>query len=165
MTGNLHRTPCPPRLRGVPAGQGELRQCFRIFGVPANPYFAPVTGNLRLIGFQNQMYCGKLPPPFGPSPLKRGGARSAPLICPPNTGAIPEVGKAPNGVPLGACKQNYFANSTALVSRITLTLIWPGYSSSDSIFLAMSRARRIMLSSVTTSGLTMIRTSRPAWMA
>ncbi len=105
-----------------------------------------------------------------------GGINASPTVFfrrflnrPTNTNlsdwAIPEVGKAPNGVPLGACKQNYFANSTALVSRITLTLIWPGYSSSDSIFLAMSRARRIMLSSVTTSGLTMIRTSRPAWMA
>ena len=60
---------------------------------------------------------------------------------------------------------DYLAYSTALVSRMTLTLIWPGYSSSASIFLAMSRARRIMLSSVTTSGLTMMRTSRPAWMA
>ena len=59
----------------------------------------------------------------------------------------------------------YFAYSTALVSRITLILIWPGYSSSASIFLAMSRARMIMLSSVTSSGLTMMRTSRPAWMA
>ena len=61
--------------------------------------------------------------------------------------------------------KNYLAYSTALVSRMTLTLIWPGYSSSCSIFLAMSRARRIMLSSVTTSGLTMMRISRPAWMA
>ena len=60
---------------------------------------------------------------------------------------------------------DYLAYSTALVSRMTLTLIWPGYSSSASIFLAMSRASRIMLSSVTTSGLTMMRTSRPAWMA
>ena len=59
----------------------------------------------------------------------------------------------------------YFAYSTALVSRMTLTLIWPGYSSSDSIFLARSWASRIMLSSVTSSGLTMTRTSRPAWMA
>ena len=59
----------------------------------------------------------------------------------------------------------YFAYSMALVSRMTLTLIWPGYSSSDSIFLAMSRARRIMASSPTSSGLTMMRTSRPAWMA
>lgn len=60
---------------------------------------------------------------------------------------------------------DYFANSIALVSRMTLTLIWPGYSSSASIFLAMSRARRIILSSVTSSGLTIMRTSRPAWMA
>ena len=59
----------------------------------------------------------------------------------------------------------YFAYSTAFVSRMTLTLIWPGYSSSDSIFLARSWASRIMLSSVTSSGLTMTRTSRPAWMA
>ena len=61
--------------------------------------------------------------------------------------------------------RDYFAYSMALVSRMTLTLIWPGYSSSASIFLAMSRARRIILSSVTSSGFTMIRTSRPAWMA
>ena len=57
---------------------------------------------------------------------------------------------------------HYFAYSTALVSRITLTLIWPGYSSSASSFRAMSRARMIMLSSETSSGLTMMRTSRPA---
>jgi len=56
----------------------------------------------------------------------------------------------------------YFAKSTAFVSRMTLTLIWPGYSSSFSIFLARSCASRIMLSSVTSSGLTMMRTSRPA---
>ena len=47
-------------------------------------------------------------------------------------------------------------------SRMTLTLIWPGYSSSDSSFRAMSRARRIMLSSETSSGRTIMRTSRPA---
>ena len=41
---------------------------------------------------------------------------------------------------------NYFAYSTAFVSRITLTLIWPGYSSSDSIFFARSLASRIILS-------------------
>ena len=63
------------------------------------------------------------------------------------------------------CYYNYLAYSTALVSRMTLTLIWPGYSSSDSIFFATSRASRIILSSVTSSGLTMMRTSRPAWMA
>ena len=56
----------------------------------------------------------------------------------------------------------YFAYSTALVSRMTLTLIWPGYSSSASILRATSCASRIILSSVTSSGLTIIRTSRPA---
>ena len=65
----------------------------------------------------------------------------------------------------GGGNRDYLANSTALVSRMTLTLIWPGYSSSDSIFLATSRASRIILSSLTSSGLTMMRTSRPAWMA
>ncbi len=35
----------------------------------------------------------------------------------------------------------YLAYSTTLVSRMTWTLICPGYSSSFSIFLARSRAR------------------------
>ncbi len=56
----------------------------------------------------------------------------------------------------------YFAYSTALVSLITFTLICPGYSSSLSIFLTMSRAISIVLSSLISSGLTMILTSRPA---
>ena len=68
-------------------------------------------------------------------------------------------------IPFNNALQLYFAYSTALVSRMTLTLIWPGYSSSASIFLASSRASRTILSSVTSSGLTMMRTSRPAWMA
>ena len=76
--------------------------------------------------------------------------------------AIKEKTPVPDGTGVFAA---YFAYSTALVSRMTLTLIWPGYSSSDSIFLARSWASRIMLSSVTSSGLTMTRTSRPAWMA
>ena len=59
----------------------------------------------------------------------------------------------------------YLAYSMALVSRIRLTLIWPGYSSSSSIFLAISRARMTMRSSETSSGLIITRTSRPAWMA
>ena len=41
-------------------------------------------------------------------------------------------------------RASYFAYSITLVSRRTLTLIWPGYSSSSSIFLAMSRARRVI---------------------
>lgn len=59
----------------------------------------------------------------------------------------------------------YLAYSMALVSRMTFTLIWPGYSSSDSIFRAISRAMSTRRSSGTSSGFTMIRTSRPAWMA
>ncbi len=59
----------------------------------------------------------------------------------------------------------YFAYSMAFVSRMRFTLIWPGYSSSSSIFLAISRASSTMRSSGMASGLTMMRTSRPAWMA
>ena len=59
----------------------------------------------------------------------------------------------------------YLAYSMALVSRTRLTLICPGYSSSSSIFLAISRASSTIRSSLTSSGLTMMRTSRPAWMA
>ena len=65
----------------------------------------------------------------------------------------------------GAHRGIYLAYSMALVSRRRLTLIWPGYSSSSSIFLAISRARSTIWSSLTWSGLTMMRTSRPAWMA
>ena len=59
----------------------------------------------------------------------------------------------------------YFAYSTLRNSRMTLTLIWPGYSSSASIFLAMSFARNMAWASSICSGLTMTRTSLPAWMA
>ena len=61
------------------------------------------------------------------------------------------------------CDANvYFANSTALVSRITLTFIWPGYSSSVSMRLTISFAMMIVSASLTFSGLTSIRISRPA---
>ena len=59
----------------------------------------------------------------------------------------------------------YFAYSVLRVSRMTLTRIWPGYSICSSIRLAISLAMTLMPSSVTSSGLTMIRTSRPDWMA
>ena len=100
-----------------------------------------------------------------------GRGSDSPLDChslPRLRFAYPSRGALKKHRPFGRCFgfwKNYLAYSTALVSRMTLTLIWPGYSSSCSIFLAMSRARRIMLSSVTTSGLTMMRISRPAWMA
>lgn len=59
----------------------------------------------------------------------------------------------------------YLANSVLRVSRITLTRIWPGYSISFSMRLAISLARILVPSSVTSSGLTIMRTSRPDWIA
>ena len=57
---------------------------------------------------------------------------------------------------------HYFAYSTTLVSRITCTFICPGYSNSLSIFFARSLARTTIWSSLTASGRTITRTSRPA---
>ena len=65
-----------------------------------------------------------------------------------------------NTTPLSKCCF-YFANSVQRVSRMTLTLIWPGYSSSFSMRLAISRASTYVPSSEMSSGLTMMRTSRP----
>ena len=55
----------------------------------------------------------------------------------------------------------YFAKSIARVSRITFTLIWPGYSISRSIRLTISLAKISVPASLTSSGLTMMRISRP----
>jgi len=59
----------------------------------------------------------------------------------------------------------YFAKSVARVSRITWTLICPGYSISLSILRAISLAISTAAASSTFSGWTTIRISRPAWMA
>src|SRR6266850_4939846 len=59
----------------------------------------------------------------------------------------------------------YLAYSTARVSRTTVTRIWPGKLSSLSIRLAMSRAISWAAVSSICSGLTRMRTSRPAWIA
>src|SRR3989344_2832348 len=59
----------------------------------------------------------------------------------------------------------YRANSMALVSRITITLISPGYLSSFSMRSAMVRASSRAWKSLNPSGLTNTRTSRPAEMA
>src|SRR5215831_4114459 len=69
---------------------------------------------------------------------------------------------APWGLPFAVL---YLAYSTALVSRTTVTRIWPGKLSSDSMRLAMSLAISWAAESSICSGLTRIRTSRPAWMA
>ena len=85
------------------------------------------------------------------------------LVCGPLRG--PALALAPVQAPSLTASPRYFAYSIAFVSRIRFTLIWPGYSSSSSIFLAISRASSTMRSSLMASGLTMMRTSRPAWMA
>jgi hypothetical protein len=60
---------------------------------------------------------------------------------------------------------SYRAYSVARLSRMTVTRIWPGYSSSSSICLEMSKASLAAMRSSTTEGWTMTRISRPAWMA
>src|SRR5690606_7307005 len=57
------------------------------------------------------------------------------------------------------------AYSTARDSRTTVTWTWPGYSMSCSMRFAMSRASRTAEASSTLSGCTMMRISRPAWIA
>ena len=59
----------------------------------------------------------------------------------------------------------YFANSTARLSRMTVTFTWPGYSSWSSISRAISWLRRIAASSSISAGFTITRISRPAWSA
>ena len=57
------------------------------------------------------------------------------------------------------------AVSVARDSRTTVTLIWPGYVSSSSICLTMSRASTWAPMSSIASGATITRISRPACMA
>ena len=97
-----------------------------------------------------------VPPFFDPSPSGRGGG-NFPFRMKKRAGACA-------GSPLSEFSF-YFAYSTLRNSRITLTLICPGYSSSDSIFFAISFARNIACASSTCSGFTITRTSRPAWIA
>ena len=66
---------------------------------------------------------------------------------------------------MGRRRCRHLANSTARVSRTTLTLICPGYSISASMRLTISRARMRVPASLTSSGLTITRISRPDWMA
>src|SRR6266516_1423028 len=73
-----------------------------------------------------------------------------------------KIQKQRGGPGLGSPLVDYLANSTMRVSRMTVTLIWPGYCSSPSMRLAISRARIWARLSSIVSGLTMIRISRPA---
>lgn len=129
------------------------------------------TQNLRVSGLGGQSQRGAL------GMTKKRGVKVRALQSPgcligaeliqPKLRFVPIIKSIAHKIPAGHRQRGsfcviYLAYSTALVSRIRLTLIWPGYSSSFSIFLAISRARMIMLSSVTSSGLTIMRTSRPA---
>ena len=71
-------------------------------------------------------------------------------------------GAKPIGLAPRFAYELYLANSVARVSRMTLTLICPGYSSSFSMRLTISLASSTESASLTCSGLTMMRTSRPA---
>jgi hypothetical protein len=70
-------------------------------------------------------------------------------------------------VDMNHCKatSRYFAVSSKRCSRITVTLMVPGYCSSSSMRRRMRRARKGASGSVILSGETMTRISRPAWMA
>src|SRR5207247_2068865 len=59
----------------------------------------------------------------------------------------------------------YLATSTARVSRITTTLMWPGYCISASMRLEMSFASWWASRSETISARVITRSSRPAWIA
>ena len=71
-----------------------------------------------------------------------------------------DVAHADDGERLG-----HLATSTARVSRITTTLMWPGYCISASMRLEMSLASWWASRSEICSALVMIRSSRPAWIA
>src|SRR5438094_4695636 len=62
----------------------------------------------------------------------------------------------------GAQGDCYFANSIARDSRITVTLIWPGYSRRSSMSRAISYESSAAWSSSISAGLTITRISRPA---
>jgi hypothetical protein len=78
-----------------------------------------------------------------------------------------EAGEARAQVPVGSSLVGslYRATSLTRLSRITVTLIWPGYSRSLSICLEMSKASLAAMRSSTSLGWTITRISRPAWMA
>jgi hypothetical protein len=73
-----------------------------------------------------------------------------------------QAGEAPAEV---AVRSLYRATSLTRLSRITVTLIWPGYSRSLSICLEISKASLAATRSSTSEGWTITRISRPAWIA
>ena len=159
------KPPCGPRCRHIQTAHGRLTG--RRIGtrrLPAPILFAlaarlSLSGQICTAGCRGGRLC--------PRDIS-GWHRSASFAVSPQKRKSGEYRKRTAGVRRqksrcdAAALPVYFAYSTALVSRMTLTLIWPGYSSSASILRATSCASRIILSSVTSSGLTIIRTSRPA---
>ena len=84
---------------------------------------------------------------------------SGPAGCGRQLGS-PELHRVPAPV-----ERSHRAKSVALDSRMTVTLIWPGYSSSCSISRAISCESRTAPSSSSVLGWTMTRISRPACIA
>src|ERR1700730_3824878 len=106
------------------------------------------------------------------SDKKKGSPSWAPLGChwkgcshAPARKAALRIGPIDRSPERGAGGLIYLAYSMARVSRTTVTRICPGKLSSVSIRLAMSLAINWAAASSICSGLTRIRTSRPAWMA
>ena len=115
---------------------------------------APFAGHSRLWGFLRWvlLLCLRQNTPPGPSPVGYADAKSASASGPRRL--APLIEKAP-----------YLAYCIARVSRMTFTLISPGYCTAFSISSAISLDSRTASSSLTRSALTMTRTSRPALMA
>ena len=155
----------------LPVDHGEVDVIFLLQGpqAAAQAVQAPLGHHIPHGKYIQQH--GKVPPlgsksrlifyymPFAP---KSKEGKKPQNFCPCNRDAKKEL---PRPVGSRAGKGIYLAYSTILTSRSRWTLICPGYSSSFSIRWAISRASRTISSSLTTSGLTMMRTSRPAWMA
>ena len=101
-----------------------------------------------------------------PHPAKRSrpkdGSSWQGLSIPSFYNLVIGKGAKPIGLAPRFAYELYLANSVARVSRMTLTLICPGYSSSFSMRLTISLASSTESASLTCSGLTMMRTSRPA---
>lgn len=103
--------------------------------------------------------------PAGMQCLCRGSRGGDPWK--PHLGSMLQAGKARRDRSVRAFSPYgfYLAMSTARVSRITTTLIWPGYSIDVSIFFTMSLASFEHMTSSTSPGRTITRISRPAWIA
>src|SRR5579884_259891 len=96
-------------------------------------------------------------------------------VVPAHAGSVASAGSAPAPDAYAAstrstacrrcCSSLFVATSTARLSRITVTLIWPGYSRWSSISRAISCESRTAPSSSTSCGFTRTRISRPAWSA